>query len=161
MASTYTPIATVTISGTPSSYTFSSVPQTYTDLILIRCAPSNSGGIALGSLHFNGDTAGNYSFTRLTGDGSSASSDSVASYGGIASGLSYSGQFTEIWNIMNYSNTTTYKTTINKSPVVQSLVRYGLGVWKSTAAINSVTINDGNTAFATGGTITLYGILAA
>ena len=35
MASTYTPIATTTFASTATSYTFSSIPTTYTDLVLV------------------------------------------------------------------------------------------------------------------------------
>jgi hypothetical protein len=160
--STYSTIATQTLGSTASSVTFSSIPSTYTDLVLITAAPSVGGGISIATLTFNGDTASNYSFTRLSGDGSSASTDRVSNTGGLQSGLTYPGQYTQTWIIQSYANTSVNKTALNKSPVAQSLIRYGVGLWRSTAAITSVTIADGTgTGYATGATFTLYGITAA
>jgi hypothetical protein len=161
MASTYTPIATQTLSSSAASVTFSSIPSTYTDLVLVTAAPSVGGGISIATMRFNGDTTTNYSCTRLSGDGTSAASDRDSGTG-ITSGLTYPGQYTQIWMIQNYSNTTTYKTCISKAAVAQSLIRYGVGLWRSTAAINSLTIIDGTgTNYATGSTFTLYGIASA
>lgn len=159
--STYTPIATTTLGSAAASYTFSSIPSTYTDLVLIVAASTVGGGTSIASVQFNGDTAANYSCTRLSGNGSSASSDRDSS-GSITSGLSYPGQYTETWIFNNYANTTTYKTSLNKSMVSQALIRVGVGLWRSTAAINSIKIIDGTgTNYAAGSTFTLYGIASA
>ena len=64
MATTYTPIATTTLGSGQTSVTFSSISGTYTDLILIASA-SNTGGATNIRLQFNGDTATNYSSTRI------------------------------------------------------------------------------------------------
>jgi hypothetical protein len=160
--STYTPIATQTLSSAAASVTFSSIPSTYTDLVLVSAAPSVGGDISIATLQFNGDTANNYAFTRFTGNGTSASSDRVANTSGLQSGLTYPGQYTQTWIIQSYANTSIFKTALNKSPVAQSLIRYGAGLWRSTAAITSVTLTDGTgTNYAIGSTFTLYGITAA
>ena len=72
--STYTPIASVTLSAATSSVTFSGIPQTYTDLVVVINA-GNSGGTGYGiALQCNNDTGSNYSFTQLYGTGSAATS---------------------------------------------------------------------------------------
>jgi hypothetical protein len=76
--STYTPIATQTLGSAAASVTFSSIPQGYTDLILvINYATSASTGNAL--LRFNSDTGSNYSETALIGNGTTATSDRESS----------------------------------------------------------------------------------
>ena len=77
--STYSTIATTTLASAAASYTFSSIPTTYTDLILVL----NGSFDTFNNVRFqvgNGsvDTGSNYSATRLLGDGSAASSDRIS-----------------------------------------------------------------------------------
>lgn len=62
---------------------------------------------------------------------------------------------------MNYANTTTYKTTITRANVSNTgaLTREIVGLWASTAAINSITFMYAT--FSVGTIITIYGIKAA
>ena len=71
--STYTPIATTTASGSASSVTFSSIPSTYTDLVIVADI-LGAASTADAVLRFNSDTTSNYSETVIRGDGSSAAS---------------------------------------------------------------------------------------
>ena len=75
--STNTPIATQALTSAASSVTFSSIPQGYTDLVVV-CSVK---GAVNGSLwmYFNGDTGNNYSGTQLyanTGAGTALSTRS-------------------------------------------------------------------------------------
>lgn len=161
MPSTYTPIATQTLTGATGSVSFASIPSTYTDLILtIEGTVQSNCGI---QLRFNSDSGSNYSFTRMTGDGSSASSDRSSN----ATFMELGYYVTTIRNmnivqIMNYSNSTTYKTVLNRANAqsVNIGAQAYAELWRSTSAINSITINaSGN--LASGSTLTLYGIQAA
>ena len=161
MAATYTPIATQTLGSASSSVSFGSIPSTYTDLILtIEGTVGSNCGI---QMRFNSDSGSNYSFTRMTGDGSSASSDRATSITFIE--LAYYVTTTRNMNIvqiMNYSNSTTYKTVLNRANAqsVNIGAQAYAELWRSTSAINSITINaSGN--LASGSTLTLYGIEAA
>ena len=166
---TYTQIASTTLSSA-GTVTFSSIPATYTDLILVV---ANAVSVATNTpgpcIVFNGDTTAIYSTTHLEGTGSSALSNrqTAKSYinAGYNLGLSSSTSepATVIFNIMNYANTTTYKTTISR--YTQTASSYPgtdvtVGLWRSTAAINSININAQTGNFSSG-TFTLYGILAA
>ena len=72
--STYTPIRTQTLSSVTASVTFSSLPQDYTDLILVINGGHNSTlGYGL-NVRLNNDTGSNYSSTALRGNGSIADS---------------------------------------------------------------------------------------
>ena len=67
-----------------------------------------------------------------------------------------------IVHIQNYANTTTNKTTLARANKAPAGTDANVGLWRSTAAINSVTIFTASGAnFSTGSTFTLYGIAAA
>jgi hypothetical protein len=168
MAITYEPIATTTLSSAASSITFSSIPGTYTDLILIQTFPNGQTTGPYTSIQFNGDTGSNYSTTYLTGYTNAESNRTTnASY--IRMGVSsYLANAICITNIMNYSNTTTYKTVIGRnnfgapSGGMQE-TQAQAGLWRSTSAITSIVISRvlSSTDFVSGCTFTLYGIKAA
>jgi hypothetical protein len=162
--STYTPIATTTLGSTTTSYTFTSIPSTYTDLILIITGNANAGTNPV--IQFNSDTGSNYSTTYLTGNGSAASSSRQTSATSILP--DYNGYMTSTSNaiiisqIMNYSNTTTYKTVLNRGNAAATGTDATVGLWRNTSAINSITILTGSSnTFSVGNTFTLYGIAAA
>jgi len=165
--STYVPIATNTVSGTTTgTITFSSIPNTYTDLILVQSLPGDpTATYGYSNLRLNGDTATNYSTTyqyyynaRTTGRQSAATF--------ILHGTSsYLGNANIITHIQNYSSTVNHKTTIsrvnlsaNGNGAVQEIFE-GAGLYRSASAITSVTafMNTGN--YSSGSTFTLYGIL--
>jgi len=160
MAQTYEPITTLTASGgSTTQLVMSSIPATYTDLVLII-----NGTLSTASncyIQFNGDTASNYSYTYLYGSGTAASSARGASQATGAL-MNYIGtsQSTTIMNFINYANTTTYKTSLSRSSNSTTGVMIATQTWRSTAAINSITVVGGGN-FDSGTTFTLYGIKAA
>ena len=161
MASTYTPLATQTLGGATSSVSFSSIASTYTDLVLVIDGTVGSNcGI---QLKFNSDSGSNYSFTRMTGDGSSATSDRSSNATFMELGYYVSStRNMNILQIMNYSNTTTYKTVLNRANAqsVNIGAQAYVEMWRNTSAINAISLSaSGN--FSTGSTFTIYGIAAA
>ena len=157
---TYTPIATYRIPSTTSSYTFSSIPNTYTDLVMVASIQRTTAGNT--RIRFNGDTATNYSTTYIEGNGSSATSSRVANTTVMT--VDYSNS-TSNWvpsiaHVMNYANTTTFKTMLSRTGDAGVVVLAYAQLWRKTPeAINSVTyLSDTN--FAAGTTFTLYGIKA-
>jgi hypothetical protein len=125
MAATYTPIATTTLGSAAPSYTFSSIPQGYTDLVLVVGSVSVSNdGYAL-DFKINGDTGSNYSLTNISGNGSTVRSDRVSNGTNTANDIAYYYGFSSsspgqsTLNFMNYSNTTTYKTVLARTSVVR------------------------------------------
>jgi len=159
---TYEPIATTTFTVT-STYTFSSIPATYTDLVLVL----GSMTFTLGGnpqIQYNGDTATNYSNTDLYGNGTSAGSTRNTSNNYINVGFSATnGSATEpatiILQVMNYANTTTNKTLLGRGNRAGGEAQTNVGLWRSTAAITSLTVKVASGTM--GGTATLYGIKAA
>ena len=161
--STYTPIATTTLGSAAASYTFSSIPSTYTDLVLVFNGTCTTGLTSM-NITFNSDTASNYSMTRLYGNGTSAFSERQTSVASMIVGVVSTAQGTNIVQIQNYSNTTTYKTALSRQNIASDpdvAVAAGVGLWRSTSAITSMTITAPPRNFNTGSTFTLYGIASA
>jgi len=156
---TYTALATTTLGSAVASYTFSSISGSYTDLIVVI-----SGKLTVDNAiayQFNGDTGTNYSRTRVYGTGSAAAStrSSGDADGYFATG---DGSVQSVWtgNIQNYSNTTTYKTSLWRG--AQDMPSATVSLWRSTAAITSIKLYPtGGTTWVAGTTFTLYGIAAA
>jgi hypothetical protein len=169
MASTYEAIATNTLGSTTASVTFSSIPATYTDLILVSSivTPSGGGNTSAYKLQVgNGsvDTGSNYSFTRIYGDGSSAVSDRLSSTTDLAGAFSFGSSTNPniITQFSNYANTSVNKTTLTRLNTASAFVVAFVSLWRSTSAINTITISNGIlTGFAAGSTFTLYGIKSA
>jgi hypothetical protein len=156
--STYTPIASQTLSSSAASITFSNIPQTYTDLVLV-VAGTNASGLSGNGIRFNSDTSSNYSSTNLDGNGSSASSARHTNQTYIRAGISFTSQSISIINIQNYANTTTNKTVLARGGAAESYVRADVGLWRSTSAINSIFyFVDSGANFGAGTTFNLYGI---
>lgn len=160
--STYTPIASYTVTSAQASYTFSSISGSYTDLILIMNASASTGAYEIQVGNGTIDTGTNYSRTYIYGDGTSAASGRGSNLDRtyIASGSSSFG--TTVIHLMNYSNSTTYKTLLMRGNDVAAVATAAVSLWRNTAAINTIKIAGYSSAnLASGSTFTLYGILSA
>jgi len=177
---TYTPIASYTVSTAQASYTFSSIPSTYTDLVMVGMLRSDTvtyNNMNFTTVTFNGDTGSNYSVTNLyarntgasdTANSGRSSSQASINFGGVVTTASTSGIFSPyVMSAMNYSNATTYKTALCRISAQSNLtatdgLAVGVGLWRSTAAISSMTFTCSNSGLYTvGSSFTLYGIAAA
>lgn len=167
VASSFDSIATVTVgSGGSATITFSSIPSTYTHLqirgIARDSAGNNNGYIRVG----NGsvDTGANYSYHYLVGNGSAASSGS-----GINATSSLIMQFNNgsnmfgsvLIDILDYKNTNKYKTFRSLNGFDQNgsgSIFLWSGSWRSTSAIDTITLTEAGTGFAQYSTLALYGV---
>jgi hypothetical protein len=158
--SSYTPIATQTLSSTSTGITFSSFSG-YTDLVLVSSVKNTNLYLDFW-IRFNSDTGSNYSNTVLYGNGSSAGSARASSATKINltySGYADTGSHNVITtHIMNYSNSTTYKSVLSKSSTAAWGVDAVVGTWRNTAAITSIDILPSSSSWASGSTFSLYGI---
>jgi hypothetical protein len=164
MPATYEIIATNTLGSSQASITFSSIPSTYTDLVIVTNVKSTTTGNMI--MRFNSDSSALYSLTRLTGDNSSAQSSRLSGYSEIytdSNGYFEGSNFNQakIINIMNYSNATTFKTSIIRSNRAQQGTDAIFGLWRSTSAITSILLSGNGNNFVAGSTFNLYGILKA
>lgn len=169
-------IQTVTVgAGGASSIEFTSIPQTYTDLVIVCSARnSSSSGIDMG-MRFNGNTGTNYSYRSVYGSGSTASSGSASSEtlftrAGYSAGSGYTAStFSNVsYYIPNYTSSNNKSVSIDGANEQNSSTAYAqlvAGLWSQTSAITSVTlyVNSANTAdnFAQYSTATLYGVTSA
>lgn len=149
---TYTPLATVTLASNATSVSFSNIPATYRDLVLI----------------VNGTGTGDENLTpTINGSSSDFSWVQMTSAPGSSSGTNNSiGRFTPDRNIVmiqyfDYAQTDKHKTFLVRTEVSGSEVRQLAARWAQTTAITSVAlaIRTGF-SFTTGTTFGLYGIRA-
>lgn len=157
---TYTLIASTTL-GSSGTVTFSSIPGTYTDLVVVASGTSTGNGQI--SLRFNGGTS-LYSTTTLWGDGTTAGAarEGAATYMQLGY-LNYynSGTYSSGYaHIFDYANTTTYKTVLSRMGNTSVGTGASVGTWRSTAAITSVEVLPASYSFASGTIVKLYGIEA-
>ena len=161
---TYVPLATLTLASADGSITFSSIPASYRDLILVVEA-SHSSTAADYDLHLqlNGDAGSNYSYVSMygLGSGSGASFSGTAAFavlGNIAkSDRGYNAP--NIIQIQDYSATDKHKTMLCRYNSSAYIVGASASRWANTTAVNSITLTI-NTApnFKIGSTFSLYGV---
>lgn len=170
MANTYTPIASQTLTSDTGIITFSSIPQTYTDLVLSVSAKAASATYDISALRVNSVTSG-YSKTYLEGNASSTTagraSAEISLRAGYLPGTNYTNEYSvDEYNFMKYTDTSDYKTVIcrcnsyNTSTTFNTQVQ--ISMIPTTSAITQITLQTANGAnLKSGSTFTLYGVLCA
>lgn len=161
-------ISTQILSGSASSVTFSSLPSTYSHLQIRYVVRQSTAGTIIPMLNFNGDTAANYAWHRLYGNGTTVNSDSSISTTQILAltgpgGSDTAGVFMPaIVDILDYRSTSKNKTVryltgaeMNNTARVMALTS---GLWASTAAVSSLTLTALSGSFAIGSRFSIYGV---
>ena len=145
----------MTLTGTAAEVTFSSIPATYRDLVLIFNGTSTSG--VNGNLYFNADTtSGNYSFVRMLGESGGASS----STGNEKPYNFYTTETMVRIQIMDYSATDKHKTALSRWDNSANATGATAYRWANTNAITSIVIDPAAASFNSGSTFALYGIIS-
>jgi hypothetical protein len=163
MAVTYTPIATQTLASPAASVTFTSIPQDYRDLIIVVRALASATTDC--GLRFNADTSSNYTFARMSGNGSSAftfgQTTTQAYLAEIVKATTTEAVFIQI-DIMDYSATDKHTSIVSRSGQSATGVEAFASRWANTSAITSAEIRaaTGSATFSAGATFSLYGIAA-
>jgi hypothetical protein len=158
--STYTPIYSTTLSSTTSTITFSNIPTTFTDLVLVFNGAASS--YVNTYIYINGDSSALYGQTRLYGNGSTTTSARYNAATFAYVGDVHTSQSSGTLHFMNYANPNTHKTFLSRDNAANG----GLGGWsgsyRSTLPITSILFGATSGAtFTVGSTFTLYGIKAA
>ena len=178
MPSAFESIATATGTGSNTSITFSSIPSTYKHLqIRTLYRDTNTPGTTRQTLgvEFNGSGGTNYSVHHLRGTGSTTVAAGFANYpyitvecAGAAGNTTSNVYGVAVIDIHDYASSTKNKTVryfsgINDNTTTDGSqgVVIGSGAWNQTAAITSIKLTCGDTAFASGCVFALYGIKGA
>jgi hypothetical protein len=169
MANTFVKIQTVTVgSGGAANIEFTSIPQTYTDLIIKTSIRNNETSAIYSNinLEFNGLATAIYSARRLYGTGGAAGSDSYSGLtsapGGWVAGPSATASVFSNGDlyIPNYtsSNSKSFSwDSLGENNAVASISGISAGLAGTTAAITSIKLSTGSTILQYS-TATLYGI---
>jgi len=150
MATTYTLISSVTVgSGGAANIEFTSIPSTYTDLLLkMSLRSSNTGAVAKRiGVRFNGASTDANLTTRLVyGDGSSAGSfDTTTGFtawmpDGTATASVFSNVEVYIPNYAGSNNKSFSTDGVMENNATASYGGLFAGLWSSSSAINAVKI---------------------
>lgn len=165
MASAFTLISSVTVgSGGASSMSFSSIPGTYTDLLL-KISALNTTGLANTTVAFNGSSSG-YKLRALRSTGTALATFTESTWGNGAwfqAGYNPNGSTpsnSDLY-IFNYASSTfkvmnlDYVHENNGNPAYSFL---STGYWENTSAITSITVATDTWNFAQNTMASLYGI---
>ena len=162
---TYVALDKITVSSSVPSVTFTSIPQGYTDLVVV-CNFIQSSAYSLEARVGNGsvDTGNNYSNTTLIGKANNTAASTRRSNYSYLTAFEQNGASSGVWtmHLMNYTNTNVYKTILFRNGNAGSDIEASVQLWRSTAAINTLQIFAGQGAinFTSGSTFSLYGIAA-
>lgn len=155
MATTFTTIATVTVgSGGAGSVTFSSIPQTYTDLcVLVSARDDRSLYVDDYRILLNGNTTP-YAYKALSADGASvnnyqSSGPSNANLVGVvtaanATANTFGNGLVYIPNYTNSSNKIYSADAVSENNATSAQQWLVAGVYQDTSAITSITIDQGD-----------------
>jgi len=149
---TYIALANTTLTGSVSGVTFSSIPATYRDLVLVINGTSNSDNRAF-YIRFNGTSPDVDTAMVYTSNNTSATD----------AGLYFvtdTTQFNAIINVMDYSATDKHKTVLFRTNRNAATVMMSAGRWASTNAVTSMTIDRSGFTLQSGTTLALYGIIS-
>jgi hypothetical protein len=162
MPSAYVALANITLSGAATTVTFSSISQSYRDLILVIRTQSGNASSHQPGLRTNNIT-NSYSYQGIYGNGSSAAAASGTGQGqmnltGNQSALRADGPLNIIAQLNDYSATNKFKTCISRADGVTSSSLLTVSSNENTGAVSTLTVM--NATFASGSTFALYGVSA-
>jgi hypothetical protein len=162
-------IETKTLGSAAASIEFTSIPQTYTDLVILlsgRCTLSAANYSFL--LNFNGDGGSNYTQRRLYGAGSGTPQTDGATNNTIPATINGGAETANTFSnyqfyLPNYSGSTTKSVSMDGVTENNGTLAYqflGAYLWNNTNGISTVTftLNGVANTWVAGSTISLYGI---
>jgi hypothetical protein len=165
MPNTYTLISSNVLGSSAASVTFSSIPATFTDLVLKVSNRTNDTGVGNGfTLTYNGVST-NYSNTSIYGDGSTSASSrsSTAGMMWVNGSTETSNTFASVeLYVPNYAGST-YKPSSNfaameNNAAATTYIGAQARLWSNTAAITSMTLTPSVGSWVSGSSFYLYGI---
>ena len=168
MANTYTLISSNVLASATASVTFSSIPATYTDLLLrLSLRAATDGGPENIQITFNGATT-NYSSTYVEGNGATATSSrytgqSIIQFPNVIDGTAYTASTFGSTDIYIPSYTASQNKPMaglgaSENNATTAFINATAALWSNTSAITSITIDQSGANYAIGSSFYLYGI---
>lgn len=152
---TYELISSQVLSTSAASVSFTSIPATYRDLVLVVEASVTGGASAF--LRFNSNSGSNYNYVLMRGNGSTATSSKANAQTELFIGYNFNKGLYKI-SIMDYSATDKHKSTISRTDNANQTEAFA-GRWAITSAVSSITFTlSGGESWTSGSTFYLYGI---
>lgn len=170
MPTTYIAIATTTVgSGGAANIEFTSIPGTYTDLLLkYSLRATTTGAVSRGVIVTLNNNTSSYSGRYLQGDGSSVTTGSNPTgtddfYAGecTAAGATSNTFGNQEFYIANYAGSDYKSISVDAVAETNATTQYmslTANLWSNTAAITSIKLIPSSDNFAQYSTATLYGI---
>jgi hypothetical protein len=162
MALTYEPISTTTLGTATATISFSSIPQTYTDLRVVFSGKADN--ISSLYVRLNNDTStANYLGYNMYSQSTTPTASFDANLGYIVSGAMALSINSSVIDIFKYTTTTYYRPLLIRSSNAYAYLneRRASAFWLSTSAVTTVTLGTTVGSLAVGTMATLYGIKAA
>jgi hypothetical protein len=169
MPNTYELISSQVLASSSASITFSSIPATFTDIVLLASVRTDRAATNdYLRVTFNGNTSSIYSNTKLEGNGTAASSARDTSTANFTNTLingatSTANTFTNL-ELYIPSYTTAQNKVFSVASGMENNATLGIldliaGLFSSTAAISSMTlVSYVASNFVTGSSFYLYGV---
>lgn len=159
---TYTPLANITLSSSATTVSFSSINQSYKDIILIaNFRPDYS---SLVGIRINGDTSSSYRYVNMSNTISPSYNSSTATsskiYINSNTNLSPSTKVSLITNFMDYTSTDKFKHIICRMNNYEATIVSSAGRWNSTSSMTSFSIDTDGGTFASGSSFSIFGVIA-
>ena len=163
MATAWKALATITLGASQTGVTFSSIPNSYRDLVVIVSGNTASSDYAL-NMRLNSDSSSVYSSVSIEANGASTSSTSNTTTSMPTwnyNTFSASTVSSYIAHILDYSATDKHKTVIFRQGAASLGSATALGRYASTSAVSTVYVYaaTGN-QLAAGTIVSLYGVSA-
>ena len=170
MANTYTLISSVTVGASPvATIDFSSIPATYTDLVLKMSLRTDrsAGAFDYATINFNNSST-DFTLRLIEGDGTSTYSYDRGTFGvnliaradgatATASTFGNAEMYIPNYTSANFKSISVDAVQENNNS--NAFIDVVAGLWSQTAAINRLTITNGTgNSYVQYSTATLYGI---
>jgi hypothetical protein len=161
--SAMTLIETKTLGTAQASIEFTSIPQDYTDLVILSSSRSSRTAQINDQMNIklNGIDG---SMRNLFGTGSAVASQQPAQMTAfmstdLATANTFSNDSIYVANYTSSTNKSLSIDSVTENNATAAIQAIGAGLWSNTAAVTSITFTPLNGNFVAGSTMSLYGIL--
>jgi hypothetical protein len=157
---TYIALGNLTLASATSTMSFSNIPATYRDLILVTNVTHSATNEIELAIRFNSDSGNNYNRISMTGNASTAVSFAEFNQNYLYVLAASTTVSVGLIEIMDYSVTNKHKSVLSRGNLSSGRVSATHNRWASTAALNQISVSCLSGNFNSGSTFSLYGVSA-